>query len=210
MGQSMSQTALVQYMEVLTAISEKRAIHIASWVPHLFKNSREMIEAKKKYLEAGGLGNRPNKAIALTEEELETLWTNGGYGDETPEQITASVWFLLSLQFGFRGAHESQQLLMGDIVIKRDENGDKYLECVERLTKTRIGIGNNQLAFNPKAWATGGPRCPVRIYQAYNAGKPYRCSQLGNHSIQQLITCVKIIQRSGLVQPLSGTTACPP
>lgn len=137
----------------------------------LFKNSREMIEAKKKLLKGSGLGNKPNAAVALTENEVDLLWRNGGFGEDTPEKLTASVWFLLSLHFGFRGAHKSRQLLMGDILVKKDENGDKYLEVVERLSKTRIGVGNPR-QFQPKVWGVGGDRCPVRIYEMYNSRKP--------------------------------------
>lgn len=69
----------------------------------LFKNSREMIEAKRKLLKGAGLGNKPNAAVALTENEIEILWTNGGFGEETPEQLTASVWFLLIPPFWVPG-----------------------------------------------------------------------------------------------------------
>lgn len=136
-----------------------------------FKNSREMLEAKRKALKASGMGNKPNKAISLSREEVEQLWSNGGFGLNTPEQLTASMWYSLSLHFGFRGSHESRQLLMGDIVMKVDTKGDCYMEFSERLSKTRCGNGNTR-AFNPKAWQVGGPRCPVLIYNAYNERKP--------------------------------------
>lgn len=144
----------------------------------LFNNSREMVEAKRKLLKASGLGNKPNRAVCLSKDEIELLWSAGGFGTETPEQLTASVWYLLSLHFGFRGCHESRQLLMGDIEVKSDSKGDRYLEFSERLSKTRSGKGKPR-AFNPKAWASGGPRCPVYIYEAYNAKKPQKMLQEG-------------------------------
>lgn len=143
-----------------------------------FKNSREMIEAKRRSLKALGKGNKPNKSIALTSKEVDILWENGGFGYDNPEQLTATVWFLLSLHFGFRGAHDSRQLKMGDIDRREDANGDTYLEVNERLSKTRVGAGNPR-SFNPKAWGTGSPRSPVRIYDAYNMRKPLKMLETG-------------------------------
>lgn len=96
----------------------------------IFKNSREMLEAKRKMLKASGLGNKPNKAIALSKDELEQLWERGGFGTSTPEQLTATIWYVLSLHFGFRACHESRQLKMGDIIVQRDSKGDKYLDAL--------------------------------------------------------------------------------
>lgn len=143
-----------------------------------FKNSRDMLEAKRKSLKALGKGNKPNQCFALTGDELESLWENGGFGDSNPEELTAAVWFVLSLHFGFRGSHESRQLKVGDIIEREDSKGDRYLEVNERLTKTRVGCGNTR-SFNPKAWETGGRRCPVNIYQAYTSRKPIQMKEEG-------------------------------
>ena len=43
----------------------------------LFKSSHEMVEAKRRFLKSCGKGNDPNKAVALTEEEVkkfDCLW----------------------------------------------------------------------------------------------------------------------------------------
>lgn len=186
----------------------------------VFKSSREMVEYKRKSLKAAGMGNKPNQAIPLTSEELEILWNNGGFGDSNPQELTAAMWYLLALHFGFRGSHETRQLKMGDIELKEDAVGDHYLEFSERLSKTRQGTGNNR-AFNPKAWAKGGRDCPVRIYNEYTKRKPekmlaagqpfylainhmrkpgspkwFSASPLGHNSIVKIMKCAGL--RAGL------------
>lgn len=191
-----------------------------------FKNSRDMVEAKRKALKASGKGNKPNSAVSLTNEEIEILWSRGGFGHDHPEQLTSTVWFLLSLHFGFRGAHESRQLRVGDVRLKVDCSGDKYLECSERLSKTRVGLGNPR-TFNPKAWATGGVRCPVKTYEVYQSHKPvkmlitgkpfylavnnmrkahnpiwYSAAPLGHNSIQRLMKLAGL--RAGIARNLTN------
>ena len=123
------------------------------------------MEAKRKLVKASGKGNLPYRAKSLTLEEEDQLWTRGGGGvsHEDPTELLVGLWYLLSLNFGFRGNDESQQLKFGDLTLERDGQGDTYLELkAERLTKTRKGgQGDGHRAFTPKAWANGGRRCPV-------------------------------------------------
>lgn len=130
-----------------------------------------MLEAKRKTLKASGWGNKPHQGVTLTRDEVDKSWANGGFGTSCPDQLSAAVWYVLALHFGFRACHESRQMRMGDVIVHVDDRGDKYLEFVERLTKTRCGSGNSW-DFNPKAWLTSGELCPVYLYQVYNQRKP--------------------------------------
>jgi hypothetical protein len=42
-----------------------------------FEKSRKILEAKRKELKGNGLGNKPNKAEALTPDEEQKLWDSG-------------------------------------------------------------------------------------------------------------------------------------
>ena len=139
-----------------------------------FKCTKEVVEAKRKLVKASGKGNLPNRAKSLTLEEEDQLWTRGGFSHEDPTELLAGLWYLLSLNFGFRGNDESRQLKFGDLTLGRDGQGDTYLELkAERLMKTRKGgQGDGHRAFTPKAWANGGRRCPVFFYEQYCFHRP--------------------------------------
>ena len=92
----------------------------------LFKSSREMVEAKRRFLKSCGKGNGPNKAVALTEEEVEKIWSGGGFGNTEPDGLVSAMWFLLALNFGLRGCHECRQLTVGDLSVKQHVSGQSY------------------------------------------------------------------------------------
>ena len=55
--------------------------------------------------------------------------------------------------------------MLGEISLIIDSNGREYLEWnKERGTKTKTGENSysHQRAFNPKAFAIEGPKCPVK------------------------------------------------
>ena len=121
---------------------------------------RDMVKDKRSFLKSIVKGNCPNKAQALTEQEIEILSTNNGFNYHDADCLCSAIWFLLALNFGLRGSHECRQLTVGDLTVREHFNGQRYLELNERVTKTRRGDGNRR-AFAPKAWSNGTPRCPV-------------------------------------------------
>ena len=137
-----------------------------------FKMVKEVVEAKRKMLKASGKGNKPNAQMALTDEEVDQLWFQGGFGRTNPTELIAAVWFLFVTHFGLRAKHECLQCTLGDVA-KKNFEGTPYLEMNERATKTRRGgRGDGSRKFAPKAWATGDDRCPVKYYDLYMALRP--------------------------------------
>ena len=58
-------------------------------------------------------------------------------------------------------------------VVLRDINGCDYIEFLEDPTKTHQGgLRPNQRAANPKMFAVGGERCPVRLSKMYFSKRP--------------------------------------
>ncbi len=117
--------------------------------------------------------NRPQSARALTEAEEDLLFQKGLFGDHEPEVLQRTVWWALSLHFGFRARDESRKLKWGDIALDVDpDNGNEVLVWKsERGSKTRHGDGH-QRAFFPTAQATNNHRCPVRLFKAFASHRP--------------------------------------
>ncbi|XP_033725157.1 uncharacterized protein LOC117315122 [Pecten maximus] len=105
----------------------------------LFSTSRQVLQSRRKELKQKVLGNRPNKAQPVSENEEEMLWECGQLGHDNPHALLNTVWFNNTNLLGFRGCDENRQLKSGAIELKRDENGSEYLEFSERTTKTRGG-----------------------------------------------------------------------
>ena len=108
-------------------------------------------------------GNRPQVARELTAEEEDELFRLGEFGDSNPEALQRTVWWLLSLHFGFRARDESRQLKWGNVKLCKDPTtGNEFLLWeAERGCKTRHGDGYLNLNLllkyrlcNHKGWNT--------------------------------------------------------
>ena len=71
--------------------------------------------------------------------------------------LQKTMWWLISLHFGFRARDEARKLQWGDVVLESDpERGECIVLICERGTKTRTGKENQEKRFyNPTAYATG-------------------------------------------------------
>ena len=145
-----------------------------------FAKSREVLLAKKRELvEKHAKGNRPQAARSITASEEDLLFTTNQFGDHDPEVLQRTVWWVLSLHFGFRARDESRKLRWGDISLEKNpESGEEVLVwTAERGSKTRHGEGTHQRAFNPTAQATNSERCPVKLYKKFAAHRPEKMNQ---------------------------------
>ena len=139
-----------------------------------FVKSREVLLSKKKQLVfEEAKGNRSHAAKELSSAEEDLLFRSSEFGDENPEALQRTVWWLLALHFGFRARDESRKLKWGDIVLQEDnETGNEILIWKsERGSKTRRGNGDTR-AFNPTAQATNNERCPVYYYKKFKSHRP--------------------------------------
>ena len=79
--------------------------------------------------------------------------------------------------FGWRARDEHHRVKYGDIKIKCEDGpeGREYVEwTIERGSKTRTAEHEfvPDRKFNPKMFATDGPRCPAKIFKEYLARRP--------------------------------------
>ena len=142
-----------------------------------FEMSRNVLAAKRKCLvQKAGKGYRPNATRTLTDDEEDKLFKSGQFGASCPEALQRTVWLFLSLHFGFRARDESRKLLWGDVQLQQDpvQDGSEILVWInERGTKTRKGQENgHQRAFQPKIYATGTDRCPIKFYKLFRDHRP--------------------------------------
>ena len=120
-------------------------------------------------------GNRPQAARELTEDEEDLLFETGQFGEDDPEVLQRTVWWVLSLHFGFRARDECRRLQWGDIAIEDDPvSGKQVLVCkAEQGSKTRREDFHCR-AFSPKAHVTDIKRCPFRLYLKFASHRPER------------------------------------
>ncbi|XP_069109437.1 uncharacterized protein KIAA1958-like [Argopecten irradians] len=105
----------------------------------LFATSRQVLQSRRKELKQKGLGNRPNKAQPVSDNEEEMLWECGHLGHDNPHALLNTVWFNNTKLLGFRGCDENRQLKWGDIELKHDETGSEYLEFNEKEQQKQEG-----------------------------------------------------------------------
>ena len=112
----------------------------------------------------------------LTEEEQEKLFETGQFGDHNPLALQRTLWWFLSLHFGFRARDESRKLCWVDVLLENDpETGRELLVWrTERGSKTWQGSTEtgHKRPFCPKLFTTGGARCPVKFYKTFEKHRP--------------------------------------
>jgi len=75
--------------------------------------------------------------IALTSDELNTLYKKGLLGIRNPEALLNTLWLNSTKHFGLRGCKQHRDMCWGDVKLKEKADGKEYLEFNERQTKTR-------------------------------------------------------------------------
>ena len=92
-----------------------------------FEKSCKVLKSRRKELTNKGKGNKPNAARNLEQDEVNILYETGFFGTQDPVALQRTIWWKLSLQFGYRGVQESTKLQFGDVKLATDENGKEYL-----------------------------------------------------------------------------------
>ena len=137
-----------------------------------FVNSRKVLEGKSRFLREPGYGKRPRASKALTAEDEELLWSKGLLGSQSLKSLIATMWFVLT-HFGLRGCQEHHDMYVGDFSFSKDDNGFEYITYEENPTKTRQGgLRKKRRVAQPKMFATGGPRCPVKLLKTFLSHRP--------------------------------------
>jgi hypothetical protein len=83
-----------------------------------FEKSRQVLAAKRKNLVEQGNGCKPQATRALTYDEENTLFITSQFGDSSPRAFQRTMWWFLSMHFGFRARDESRKLRWGDVELR--------------------------------------------------------------------------------------------
>jgi hypothetical protein len=145
-----------------------------------FCTSNQVLEGKARRLREEGKGKRQNKARSLSEEEEEVLWEANKLGKNSPESLVNTIWWILTQYFGLRGRQEHHSMKVDDFAVRKDDDGQEYVEFAEGMTKTRGGgLSKKSRDFSPKMFATGGERCPVSLFKEYLSRRPQQMKTTG-------------------------------
>ena len=138
-----------------------------------FFNSRKVLKGKARLLRQEGFGKRPNAAKVLTSQDEELLWSKGVLGSHSPQSLIQTMWFLLTQHFGLRGCQEHHDMYVEDFAFSTDDNGIEFVTYEENPTKTRQGgLRKKRRVVQPKMFATGGQRCPVKLFKTFLERRP--------------------------------------
>ena len=82
----------------------------------------------------------PDLRLTIDEDEEDTFFEAGEFGDSNPVALQRTVRWFLSLHFGFRARDESSKLRWGDVQLQQQNHGQEVLVWLaERDTKIRHG-----------------------------------------------------------------------
>lgn len=101
------------------------------------------MESKRKQLRLSGKGGRPNKALGLTNDELEKFWSEKQLGDHSPEALLRTVWLNNTMHFGWRARDEHRKVLLGDLEIRQEEGGERREYIIWKTERGREPVGKN-------------------------------------------------------------------
>jgi hypothetical protein len=149
-----------------------------------FSEAQDILKKKKKQIKSLGTGNKPNSADPLTDEEIEQLYSEGVLGNGTPRSLLKTVWLNNCIFFGMRPGKEQRDLCWGDLELKVDAEGVRYVQfSTERQTKTRTGENPRDVReTKPKMFENPDniERCPVTAFLYYQEHR--RCQMLNDDS----------------------------
>ena len=136
-----------------------------------FSLVQDVLKAKMAVSKSSGKGNRPNRAMPVSEEDERKFWESKAFGFHHPMALLRVLFWYFTMLFGLRGRNEHHQMLWGDVELKCGADGE-YLEYSERLTKTRRGCDSGR-AFKPKIFSLEDKtKCPVEAFKLYSSKRP--------------------------------------
>ena len=124
-----------------------------------FSRSRQVLPAKQKSLVQSGFGNKPNATRELTEEEQEKLFETRQFGEHDPLVLQRTLWWFLSLHFGFRARDESGEMYCWKRILKQAENfsfggrreDQKQGKAAVKLATDDLSLQSSSLQVMPDA-----------------------------------------------------------
>ena len=89
-----------------------------------------MLSVKKKDLKKKGLGNKPNAAQPLEDDQIEKMWSTGAIGLQNPRSLLHLVWWNNVTHLAMRAIKKQYDCQMENFTIT-----EQYVEYKEHQTK---------------------------------------------------------------------------
>ena len=159
---------------------------ISIFKDEIFSQSRKVLDAEMKKAARQGFVKPKRRASVITVASEEELWENGSFGWSNPRQLIYTLIYFLGIHFSLRAGEEHRNLDFGEssqIKLKRDEDGQEYLEYIERFSKNKkFGLKNCRM--DPKCTRVYGRenkgKCPIEVYKRYVSHRPESHGKQGN------------------------------
>ena len=150
-----------------------------------FEESNNVLEGKARDLRDKRIGNCPNCSLPLMILEEEILWQCGQLGHENAQSLINSLWWVMTQHFGWRGRQEHYPLMLEDLKVRTDDDGECYYILSEKRTKTRQGgLTKKDQKTSPKLFEIGGPRCFFVLLDILKSKRPANLKDKGSFYLQ--------------------------
>ena len=108
---------------------------------------------------------------ALTNADVERLYSSGTLSDKNPQTLLYKVYFELSLHCARRGCEGLRDLRRESFILCRDENGHQYVTLAyHELEKNHQGVNRKESDRDPRMYEQlNDPNCPVASFKKYVA-----------------------------------------
>ena len=108
---------------------------------------------------------------ALTNADVERLYSSGTLSDKNPQILLYKVYFELSLHCARRGCEGLRDLRRESFILCRDENGHQYVTLAyHKLEKNHQGVNRKESDRDPRMYEQlNDPNCPVASFKKYVA-----------------------------------------
>ncbi|KAK7473364.1 hypothetical protein BaRGS_00035412 [Batillaria attramentaria] len=131
-----------------------------------FAGSRAKLKTKQDLLVEQGKGQGIPRFDMLTPQDVDTFYACGQLGTSSADSLINTLWFLLSIRFGFRMVREHSEMVWGDLHLQQDSEGQEQL----------VFTGMSGLTPVFRRAVTAEPnntqRCLVAVYKRYRELRP--------------------------------------
>ena len=101
-----------------------------------FHEMQDILKKKQKQLKSIGKGNRPYAADPLSDEDIDTFYSCKVLGIHSPRALLNTLWMNNCTFFDKRPGKEKRDLCWGDLQLKTDSEGNRFIEFnIERKQK---------------------------------------------------------------------------
>lgn len=152
----------------------QRCTGISIFKDPVFSQTREAMRERFKQLTREGKGTKINAAFALSEEEINILYSKHLLGAVNADSLINTLWLNNCLHFGLRGCIKNRNMKWGDVILMIDDLGYEYLEYNEQQSNIQIGENINSIStMKPRIYGVpGSERDPIMIYKIYASKRP--------------------------------------